>query len=142
MTSQDETALEGLAARGVALARVGIGVVATLAPATASQLQFGSAPPGQVAAVRMLGARDLALGLGALLAAGQGGAGFRGWVEAGALVDAVDAVAFLRSPRNGGVRRRRFTALVAGSSAILCAWAARRLGDLDQHPVSARGRHT
>lgn len=114
-------------ARGIALARVAIGVGATLAPQLMSRIQFGSTSPAQDVAVRMLGARDLALGAGALLAARHGSTGLRGWVEAGALADAVDAAAFLRA-RRGGVRRRAFTVLVAGSSAVCSVWAARRLG--------------
>lgn len=124
----DTDPLAELVARGIALARVGIGVGATLAPGFVSRLQFGDATPGGRIAVRMLGARDLALGVGALLAARHGSAGLRGWVEAGGFADGVDAWAFLRA-QPGDARRRRFTALVAGGSAVVSAWAARKLGD-------------
>jgi hypothetical protein len=120
--------LADLAVRGIALARVAIGVGATLAPRLVSRVQFGATSPGQTIAVRMLGARDLALGLGALLAARHGSNGLRGWVEAGALADGVDALAFVRGGR-GGSRRRGLTTLVAGGSAAVSVWAARTLAD-------------
>ena len=122
---QDD-ALADLAARGIALARVAIGAGATLAPGLVSRLQFGTTTPAQTVAVRMLGARDLALGIGALLATRHGPSGLRGWVEAGAFADAVDALAFLRAGHSAS-RRRGLTVLVAGASAAVSAWAARRL---------------
>lgn len=124
----DSDPLAHFAARGIALARVAIGVGATLAPGVVSRLQFGTKTPAGQIVVRMLGARDLALGVGALLAARHGSPGLRGWVEAGGFADGVDAVAFLRA-QPGDARRRRFTALVAGGSALLSTWAARNLGD-------------
>lgn len=124
----DDDPVAQLAARGIALARIGIGVAATLAPGQVSRLQFGSTTPGQTITVRMLGARDLALGIGALLAARRGSAGLRGWVEAGGLADAIDALSFLRAGRDDA-RRRGLTVLSAGSAAVISAWAARQLGD-------------
>lgn len=121
-------ALARLAAGGIALARVAIGVGATLAPGSVSRLQFGSARPGEQITVRMLGARDLALGVGALVAALHRSPGLRVWVEAGGFADGVDAAAFLRA-RPGDARSRRLTALVAGASAVVSVWAARNLGD-------------
>lgn len=120
--------LADLAARGIAAARVAIGIGATLTPGLVSRLQFGSDTPSQRVTVRMLGARDLALGVGALLAARHGSAGLRGWVEAGALADGVDALAFLRGGRDA-TRRRALTILIAGGSAVLSTWAARELTD-------------
>ena len=120
--------LAALAARGIAAARVAIGIAATLAPGLVSRLQFGSDTPSQRILVRLLGGRDLVLGLGVLMAARRGSSGVRGWVEAGGLADGIDALAFARS-RPGAANRRRLTALVAGSSAALSGWAARRLSD-------------
>jgi hypothetical protein len=125
---EHDDALADLVARGIALARVAIGVGATFAPSLVARLQFGSASPAQMITVRMLGARDLALGAGALLAARHGANGLRGWVEAGALADAVDAAAFLRGGR-GASRRRGLTILVAAGSAAASIWAARTLTD-------------
>jgi hypothetical protein len=124
-----ERAVPRLLVRAIAVGRVAIGAVATLAPAAAGRFQFGSAPAAQTLAIRMLGARDLGLGLGALLAGRHGSGALRGWAEAGALADAVDAVAFAGSGRRAGVRGARLTTLIAGSSAACSMWAARRLTD-------------
>lgn len=117
-----------VAAGAIAALRIGLGIAATVAPGLVSRLQFGTGGATQTVVVRMLGARDLGLGLGVLLATRHGSAGLRGWVEAGALADGVDAAAFLRAPR-GATRRRGLTVLVAGSSAAISAWAARQLSD-------------
>lgn len=111
---------------GIAAGRVAIGVVATLAPAVGARFQFGSAPPAQVVTVRMLGARDLGLGLGALLAMRHGGGALRTWVQAGALADAVDAWAFARAGR-AEARGARLTTVVAAAAAVGGAWAAGQL---------------
>lgn len=52
------------------------------------------ATAGTPVLARMLGARDVALGLGAVIALDRG-APVRGWLEAGALVDCVDLVTAL-----------------------------------------------
>lgn len=127
MTDEEQSALALLLVQGIALARVGIGVVATAAPYAAARFQFGSAPAAQAMTVRMLGVRDLALGVGALLAIRHGSAAARDWAHAGALVDAVDAAAFVRTGRRSSVRGRRLTTLVAASSAAFSTWAAGRL---------------
>jgi hypothetical protein len=127
MTDDEQSALALLLVQGIALARVGIGVVATAAPSAAARFQFGSAPATQAMTVRMLGVRDLALGFGALLAIRHGSAAARDWAHAGALVDAVDAAAFVRAGRRSSVRGRRLTTLVAASSAATSTWAAGRL---------------
>lgn len=127
MTDEEQSALALLLVQGIALARVGIGVVATAAPYAAARFQFGSAPAAQAMTVRMLGVRDLALGVGALLAIRHGSAAARDWAHVGALVDAVDAAAFVRTGRRSSVRGRRLTTLVAASSAAFSTWAAGRL---------------
>lgn len=127
MSTSDDP-LADLAARGIAAARIGIGIGATFAPAVVSRLQFGGTTPGQTMTVRMLGARDLALGIGALLAARHGSASLRGWVEAGGLADAIDALTFLRAGSDDA-RHRGLTVLAAGGAAIVSAWAARNLDD-------------
>lgn len=127
MTDDEQSALALLLVQGIALARVGIGVVATAAPHAAARFQFGSAPATQAMTVRMLGVRDLTLGVGALLAIRHGTAAARDWAHAGALVDAVDAAAFVRAGRRSSVRGRRLTTLVAAASAAFSTWAAGRL---------------
>lgn len=84
------------AAEVLALIRVAIGVAAWVAPARVTEPWVGrSSEPGSRAVLsRALGARDVALGLGALLAA-RNHKGLRGWVEAGGLADSGDLVATL-----------------------------------------------
>lgn len=82
---------------GLAATRVVLGATAMVAPSLPGRLWVGreaaaSVPVGVLA--RALGARDLALGLGAVLAL-RHGAPVRGWVEAGGLADAGDLVATL-----------------------------------------------
>lgn len=103
----------------VAAARAALGVVALAAPALVARPWVGEAPGplGQQVLGRALGGRDLALGLGALLAGRQGGA-LRNWGEAGAFADAIDAaitvVAFRRLPAKG-----RWAVLASASGAAL-----------------------
>jgi hypothetical protein len=129
MTAEEESALAFLLLQGIALGRIAIGVVATLAPGAAARFQFGSATPAQALTIRMLGVRDLGLGLGALFAARHGNAALRDWTQAGALADAVDAMAFASSGRRAGVRAAHLTSLIAATSAASSAWATRHLAD-------------
>lgn len=102
----------------IAAGRVLIGTALTLAPRQAARGWLGDAAedPATQVAVRALGARDLALGLGVLLAIRRGRSP-RGWVEAGILSDGVDAVATLAAwrylPRTG-----RAMTLVVASGAV------------------------
>ena len=107
-------------ARRLALAvagmRVALGVVAMVAPDVALRPWVGRAGGAERRVLaRSLGARDVALGLGALLA-GARKAPLRGWVEAGSLADAGDvlgtALSFDRLPRVG-----RFLVLGAAAGA-------------------------
>jgi hypothetical protein len=89
-------------ATAVAAGRVALGVTALAWPAVPARPWVGVAADSVAAQVfgRALGARDLALGLGALAslqgpAAGTGSA--RAWVAAGALSDALDVMASLKS---------------------------------------------
>lgn len=122
----DHAAVAALVARSIAVARIGIGLAATLAPRAAARYLFRDAGGGLPVSVQMLGARDLALGLGAVMAARRSPTALRGWVEAGVIADAVDALAFTRADGTG-VRLRRLTALIAGTTALCGAWAARGL---------------
>src|SRR5438067_1318388 len=98
------TALLSAGSRAVAAGRVALGLTALAWPAVPARPWVGDAADGLAAAVfgRALGARDLALGLGALAAlrrqAGDPAAA-RAWVAAGALSDALDVVASLLSWR-------------------------------------------
>lgn len=125
-------------ARLIALARIGLGVAATFAPRLTGRALLADTDGTSAEAVRMLGGRDAALGVGALLAARRGTGALRGWVEAGALADAVDAVAFATSRRTSPMLRG-FTILVAGGSAVVSVLLARRLGGAADEPTGRGG---
>jgi hypothetical protein len=106
---------------GIAGLRVALGLTAVLAPDVALRPWVGTAGKGPSRRVlaRSLGARDLALGLGALVAARRN-APIRGWVEAAALADAGDVASTLSAyphlPRRG-----RFLVLASAVGAIAAA---------------------
>ena len=127
MADDQASALARLLIGGIAAARIAIGVAATVAPAAGARFQFGTHPAALTMTVRMLGARDLGLGVGALVALGHGGAPLRLWTQAGVLADAVDAFAFARTGRAADVRGARLTTAVATAAAVCGAWAARRV---------------
>ncbi|MBV9092429.1 MAG: hypothetical protein JO132_00920 [Streptosporangiaceae bacterium] len=125
------TAIPVLLRRGaaaVAAGRVALGLAALAFPSVPSRPWVGSAADDLAARVfaRALGARDLALGLGALAA-------FRReespstWVAAGALSDALDVAASLASWRELPPVTRWFVAGSAGSAAVIGATAAASL---------------
>lgn len=113
-------------ARAVGLVRVAIGVGLVVAPSLWSRL-LGGVPPRQdaVAAARIAGARDLGMGLGAVLAAREGATPeLRRWVGASALADAVDAFAVARSDTFRALPR--WAAVGAGTTATALGLLARR----------------
>lgn len=80
-------------AKGIAIARIAVGVLFLLAPGAFRRAFVGGAvAPATTMAIRMAAARDLALGLGGVLAARRSPASLRGWAEAGALADTFDLV--------------------------------------------------
>ena len=104
MTSTPIPSLLRRGATVVAAGRVALGVTALAWPSVPARPWVGAAADDVAARVfgRALGARDLALGLGALAAlqapASEAGSA-RAWVAAGALSDALDVVASLASWR-------------------------------------------
>jgi hypothetical protein len=112
---------------GVAGGRIGIGVVSLLAPGLVGRTMTGDDGSGGTRLfARMVGARDVALGLG-VLAALDRGAPVRGWLEASAVVDGIDAAACLAARRH--IRPRVLPGVVglATAGAVLSAWLARQL---------------
>jgi hypothetical protein len=111
-----------LLARG----RIAVGVVATVLPRLAGAV----APGGQGAPVRalsrMAGARDLALGLGALTCVKEGTQDAE-WVGMGGAVDVIDGVTLLTT--RGLPRRVRLVGLVALGAGIAGLACARVLAD-------------
>ena len=76
--------------------------------------------------VRMVGARDLGVGLGLQLALDRDAA-TRGWLEASAVIDGIDAAACVLARHH--LRPGVFpgTLGLAGTGALLSAWLARQL---------------
>jgi hypothetical protein len=116
-------------ATAVAIGRVALGVTALAWPWVPARPWVGAAADDVAAQVfgRALGARDLALGLGALAAlqgpaAGAGSA--RAWVAAGALSDALDVVASLKSWPELPRVTRWLVAASAGGAALVGAAGA------------------
>jgi hypothetical protein len=122
-------------ARAVAAGRVALGLTALVWPSVPARPWVGGAADELGARVfgRALGARDLALGLGAL-AALQGPAARQGpatgagpasaWVAAGALSDALDVVASLASWRELPRMGRWLVVGSAGGAALAGAAGA------------------
>ncbi len=81
--------------RALAMGRLGVGVVAVVAPAAATRVWVGTGPDRLTRVLgRSLGGRDLALAVGALQAmAADDPAETRRWVRAGALADTTDVLA-------------------------------------------------
>jgi hypothetical protein len=120
-----------LVGQALALGRIGVGTAFLLAPRALFGRAMRTGRPSEetVVALRMFAARDLALGLGALIAARQGsggGRGLRGWLEGGALADASDALAFAPA---GSLRplARWGVSLLAAAAAACGSATARRL---------------
>jgi hypothetical protein len=108
--------------------RVGLGVLALVAPSAPARPWVGrdATRPSVKTLARALGARDLALGLGTVLAR-RHGAPLRGWLEGSALADAGDAVATLIGWRTRPSLGRLAVLAAASGGAISCGLLARRV---------------
>jgi hypothetical protein len=116
-------------AGAVAAGRVALGLTALVWPSVPARPWVGGAADGVAARVfgRALGARDLALGLGALAALqgpAGGGASASAWVAAGALSDALDVVASVSSWRELPRTGRWLVVAAAGGAALAGAAGA------------------
>jgi hypothetical protein len=109
-------------------ARIAFGVVSVLAPGIVGRTMTGrdGSDGGMRLFLRMVGARDLGLGLGLLLAL-ERDTPTRGWLEASAVVDGIDAGACLLARHH--LRPSVFPGTVglAATGALLSAWLAQRL---------------
>jgi hypothetical protein len=125
---------------GLAGGRVAIGVVSLVAPGFVGRTMTGRAESegGTRLFARMVGARDLGLGLGLLIALNRG-APVRGWLEASAVVDGIDATACLFARDH--IRTSVFPGALglATAGALLSARLALQL-DSAQPPPSGAGR--
>jgi hypothetical protein len=121
---------------GLGGARIGLGVISLVTPGLVGRAMTG--PHGATGATRlfarMVGARDVGLGLGVLLAL-ERGSPVRGWLEASAVVDGIDAGACLLA--RGHLRKGVFPAAVglATAGALLSGWLSREL-DAPHPPLS------
>jgi hypothetical protein len=112
----------------LARGRIAIGVASLLVPALVGRTITGrdGSEGGTRLFARMVGARDLGLGLGLLLALDRG-APVRGWLEASAVVDGIDAAACLLARHH--IRTSVFPGAfgLATAGALLSARLARQL---------------
>ena len=103
-----------------------LGLLCILFPGLVATVGMGRPGPVGRAVVRMLGVRDIALGLGAISGIREGGP-TEEWIGWGAVADGVDAVSLLVTP--GLPKRARLTGLVAGASAVYGYLTARAYAD-------------
>ena len=114
-------------ARGIAVSvawgRIAIGAVSLLAPGFVGRAMTGrdGSGGGTRLFARMVGARDLALGLGVLVAL-ERGAPVRGWLEASAVVDGIDAAAGLLARHHLSTAVFPGAVGLAAAGALLSAW--------------------
>lgn len=131
----------GTVALLIASARVGLGTVCLAAPLRAARLAGAHQEADRLAvALRMFGGRDLALGLGALLAARRGPGALRGWTEASALVDLADAVAMAAPTARSVPVWLRLGAIASATSAGLLGLTAARTLTAKPQPASRASR--
>jgi hypothetical protein len=112
----------------LARARIAIGAAALVAPRLAARVMGASDSPAGAAPLlaRMLGGRDVALGLGTVIALDRGKP-VRGWLEGSALADAVDCLACLLARGELSPNVVRATVGLGGGSAIAGILLSRRL---------------
>jgi hypothetical protein len=127
----EERDLALILARG----RIAFGVVSLVAPGLVARTMTGpgGSEGGTRLFVRMIGARDLGVGLGLHVALDRD-TPTRGWLEASAVIDGIDAAACLlaRNHLRPGVFPG--TLGLAASGALLSAWLARQLDPAPSGP--------
>jgi hypothetical protein len=117
-------------AKGLALNRIAFGAGLILAPSLCARTWIGSAASDERAQVlaRALGARDLALGAGGLLALREADSDrARRWFAAQGVADAVDLLATLAGGRAVPASGRVFAIAMAGGSAAVASTYARAM---------------
>lgn len=116
--------------RILSVTRVVIGTVLIVAPGAAGRRWIGepATDPRVKVAIRGLGVRDLALGLGTLRALDRGEPA-RSWVRLAAVGDATDAVSGVLGVRRLGLARTLATVVSASAAAALGFSAADRVDE-------------
>jgi hypothetical protein len=113
---------------GLAGGRIAIGVVSLLAPGLVGRAMLcdDGDSGGTRLFLRLVGARDLALGVGVLVALDRNGP-VRGWLRASAVVDGLDAAGSLLARHQ--LRRPVFPAAAAAATggALVSGWLAGHL---------------
>ncbi len=107
-------------AKAIAVGRMALGAGYCLAPGLALRLwpgQGSDADPSARFLARSTGVRDLAIGMGTLFALRNDGPA-RGWMEAGMLADAGDALAVVLGARSLP-RRRAVLAFAAAAGTVV-----------------------
>ena len=128
--------------------RMLVGAAFVLAPSLAGRLWIGgdAAQRSVKVLARAFGVRDLALGLGVVIALDRG-APVRGWIEGGILSDAVDVCATLLAGDSIPSDVRSGALALGASSAVLGAVLSRRLdqpvpaGDVQAPEAALTGHH-
>jgi hypothetical protein len=112
----------------LARGRIAFGVVSLLAPDLVARTMTGgdASEGGTGLFVRMVGARDLGVGLGLQVALNRD-APTRGWLEAAAVIDGIDAAACLLARHHLRPGVVPGTLGLAATGALLSAWLARQL---------------
>ena len=112
----------------LARCRIALGVAAVLTPGLATRVMGGRRASEGIAPLfaRMLGGRDIALGLGTVIALDRGKP-VRGWLEGAALSDSVDCVACVLARGYMSPRVFRAAAGVGAGSAVVGVFLSRRL---------------
>ncbi|HWD69682.1 MAG TPA: hypothetical protein VG293_05765 [Solirubrobacteraceae bacterium] len=111
----------------LARARIGIGLTLVMLPGLSARMLSGRKAAGiEPLLTRMLGARDLVLGLGTVIALDRG-APVRGWVEASAASDVADTLACLLAKSRMSAHAFSVTVALASGSAAAGAYLSRRL---------------
>jgi hypothetical protein len=130
----DDATMALVLARG----RIALGAFAVISPRRATQMFFGreAAAGVEPQLTRMVGARDLALGLGTVIALDKG-APVRGWLEASALADTGDFLAALLGRKQMGQRAFLGTLAVTSASVAACLLLGR---SLDPAPAAHPGQ--
>jgi hypothetical protein len=115
-------------AMSLARCRIALGTAAVLAPRLATRMMSGRRQSEAIGPVfaRMLGARDIALGLGTVIALDRGKP-VRGWLEGSALADTVDCITCFLARGDLSPRVAPAAAGFGGASAILGTFLSRRL---------------
>lgn len=108
--------------------RIGIGAAAVAFPGWGTRVMGVSRGADALAPLfaRMLGGRDVVLGLGTVIALDRGKP-VRGWIEGSALADAADCLACIRARESMPPAAFVAAAGLGGASAVLGALLSRRL---------------